>query len=163
MIDDMAPAILADLLHLLSDLDNTRILSRRPISIPIHRILATAWNAGRLDDCAARLKAGEKAPPIHLSRYQLQGRNWYIVSDGNHRTIAARQAGRKRIGAVVGCETPCKPELYWIDPGNCTLWRRVEDRGVSVQVGSQISDDLRDALLSVGVQSVAGRFPGNGS
>lgn len=151
MIADIAPNILVDLLHLLSDPDDAHILSRRPVSIPIHRILAMAWNSGRLADCARRLAAGEQAPPVLLSRYRLQGQNWYIVSDGHHRTIAARNAGRKRIRAVVGAETPCRPELYWIDEEG-RLWRRVVGEGVSVQVRAGIDDDLRAALLAVGVR-----------
>lgn len=145
--------VIVDLLHLLSDPDDARILSRRPISVPIHRILAMAWNSARLADCAMRLATGDTAPPILLSRYRLHGQNWYIVSDGHHRTIAARNAGRKRIRAIVGAETPCKPELYWIDDRGA-LWRRVEGEGVSVQVRAGLGDDLREALLSVGVQQV---------
>jgi hypothetical protein len=88
------PAVLSDVLVLLADLDDARILPRRTVSIAVERVLAWSWNPGRLERCQRLLAEGEKAPPIHVNRYRLNGLTWYVVSDGRHRTVAAREAGR---------------------------------------------------------------------
>ena len=103
-LGSMAPKVLAIILTALAELDDSRDLNRRAMNIPVHRILATAWNPGRLARCERLLAEGRTPPPVYLSRYMLAGQNWYTVSDGQHRTIAARNAGRKRIRAVVSCE-----------------------------------------------------------
>ena len=82
-------------------------------------------------------------------------RNWYTVSDGQHRTVAARNAGRKRIRAVVSCETPCHPDRYLLKDGR--LWRKVQHPtfGDCLQlVPVDIDDELSEALQIVGVQKV---------
>lgn len=150
---DMPPAVLATVLTAISEIDDSRDLNRKAISVPVHRILATAWNPGRLARCTELLAEGRTTPPVHLVRYKLAGLNWYVVSDGHHRTVAARNAGRKRIRAVVGCETPCRPERYLLRDGR--LWRKVVDArfGHCLQlVPVDIDEELAGALAAVGVE-----------
>jgi uncharacterized ParB-like nuclease family protein len=72
---------------------------KHPHAIPIARVLSEAWSVGLLERSSEQLVDGEKAPPIPVVRYRLRGRSWYGVSDGNHRTEAARRAGRTHMRA----------------------------------------------------------------
>ena len=147
-MNNLSPAVLSDVLVLLADLDDARILPRRTVSIAIDRVLAWSWNPGRLERCHRLLAEGEKAPPIHVNRYRINGLTWYVVSDGRHRTVAAREAGRPRIAAVVGSETDCHPERYRLDVAGRRLWQEHHD----VRLGhclKLVSDDLSSETMSV--------------
>ena len=95
---------LAGALAALSDSRDWTTHSRptRPHAIAIARVLSEAWSPDRLERSSERLLNGEKAPPISVVRYRLHGRSWYAVSDGNHRTEAARSTGRTYIRALIG-------------------------------------------------------------
>ena len=154
---DIPPIVLAVILPMLAELDDAKDLNRKAISVPIHRILATAWRADRLARCERMLAEGHTPPPVHLVPSKLAGENWYTVSDGHHRTVAARNAGRKRIRAVVGCETPIYPDRYVLSDGR--LWRKVDDPdwGRCLQlVPVDITPEVAQALVSVGVGGEAG-------
>lgn len=142
------PSVLSDVLVLLADLDDARTLSRRTVSIAVERVLAWSWNPGRLERCQQKLAEGEKAPPIHVNRYRLNGLTWYVVSDGRHRTVAAREAGRKRIAAVVGSETDCHPERYRLDCADRRLWQEHNDArfGHCLKL---VTDDLTSETMTV--------------
>lgn len=105
----MPPALLAGAIVAIADLDTGHTLDH-VASVSVERVLAWAWAERRLEECAARLAAGERAPAIRVSRYWLHGLALYTVGDGMHRTVAARQAGRKRISAFVAWESTCRPE-----------------------------------------------------
>ena len=80
------------------------------------RILAKAWHKGRLADCRERLAAGEQAPAISVVGFRIgRGAVLYDVSDGMHRTIAHREAGRKIKARISG--------YYRIEPSRYVLWR----------------------------------------
>ena len=66
------PSILSDVLVLLADLDDARILPRRTVSIAIDRVLAWSWNPGRLERCQQKLAAvvGSETD-CHPERYRL--------------------------------------------------------------------------------------------
>ena len=148
------PSVLSDVLVLLADLDDAHTLSRRTVSIAIDRVLAWSWNPGRLERCQQKLAEGEKAPPIHVNRYRLNGLTWYVVSDGRHRTVAAREAGRARIAAVVGSETDCHPERYRLDVAGRRLWQEHHDDrfGHCLKlVTDGLSMETMTVLLAVGV------------
>ena len=70
-MNNLSPSVLSDVLVMLADLDDARILPRRTVSIAIDRVLAWSWNPGRLERCKQKLAEGEKAPPIHVNRYRL--------------------------------------------------------------------------------------------
>lgn len=147
------PAVMAALLPALAELDDWQPVGHT-VSISLARVQAVAWNPGRLARCAARLAAGERAPAIHVSRYWLHGEAYYTLSDGNHRAIAARQAGHKRIRATIGGENWCKPEKYFLDTERASLWRSVVHKiygPVITQVLWDIEPGVQQALLSVGV------------
>ena len=92
-------------------------------AIATDRVLAAAWNDYRLQRAIQRLADGEKAPPIHVSRYWLYGEAYYILSDGNHRTIAARNAGRKYITARISGETTSHLHDCYLEVLSGRLWR----------------------------------------
>ena len=153
-MNNLSPSVLSDVLVLLAALDDARILPRRTVSIAIDRVLAWSWNPGRLERCHRLLAEGEKAPPIHVNRYRLNGLIWYVVSDGRHRTVAAREAGRARIAAVVGSETDCHPERYRLDVAGRRLWQEHQDArfGHCLKlVADELSTETMTALLAMGV------------
>lgn len=148
------PNVLSDVLVLLAALDDARILPRRTVSIAVDRVLAWSWNPGRLERCKQKLAEGEKPPPIHVNRYRLNGLIWYVVSDGRHRTVAAKEAGRTRIAAVVGSETDCHPGRYRLDCAGRRLWQEHHDDrfGHCLKlVADELSTETMTALLAVGV------------
>ena len=119
--------IFADLLVATSIRTSCRILGY-DCDISTRHVLAHAWNPGRLADCADRLAAGETAPPIQATRYRLGSSAWYVLSDGNHRSVAAQQASRQTIRAHVDAEYICDPHLFYIDRSG-RLWRRTSSEG----------------------------------
>lgn len=148
------PNVLSDMLVLLANLDDARILPRRTVRIAVDRVLAWSWNPSRLERCRQKLAEGEKAPPIHVNRYRLNGLTWYVVSDGRHRTVAAREAGRTRIAAVVGSETNCHPDRYQLEIEDRLLWQKYNDDcfGYCLKlVAGELSDETIAALLAAGV------------
>ncbi len=153
-MNNLSPSVLSDVLVMLADLDDARILPRRTVSIAIDRVLAWSWNAGRLEQCHRLLAEGDKAPPIHVNRYRLNGLTWYVVSDGRHRTVAAREAGRQRIAAVVGSETECHPGRYRLDVAGRRLWQEHHDArfGDCLKLAADdLTSETMTALLAAGV------------
>jgi len=143
--------VLAALLPALADLDTCQSLNH-VAAVAVDRVAAFAWNPGRLERCRRLLAAGEKAPPVHLSRYWLHGQALYTVSDGMHRTVAAREAGRRRIRARIGGECWCAPEQHWLEVASGRLWRERQPGGrVLTLVMDGIEAELAAALLAVGV------------
>ena len=148
------PAVLSDVLVLLADLDDARILPRRTVSIAVERVLAWSWNPGRLERCQRLLAEGEKAPPIHVNRYLMNRQTWYVVSDGRHRTVAAREAGRQRIAAIVGSETDCHPGRYRLDVAGRRLWQQHHDDrfGDCLKLAADdLTSETMTTLLAAGV------------
>ena len=153
-MNNLSPSVLSDVLVLLADLDDARSLPRRTVSIAVERVLAWSWNPGRLERCQRLLAEGEKAPPIHVNRYRLNGLTWYVVSDGRHRTVAAREAGRQRIAAVVGSETDCHPGRYRLDVAGRRLWQQHHDDRFGDCLKLAAADlpiETMTALLAAGV------------
>jgi len=143
--------VLAALLPALADLDTCQSLNH-VAAVAVDRVAAVAWNERRLEHCRRLLAAGEKAPPVHLSRYWLHGQALYTVSDGNHRTVAAREAGRQRIRARIGGECWCAPEQHWLEVAAGRLWREVQPGGrVLTLVMDDIWAEVAAAMLAVGV------------
>jgi hypothetical protein len=93
------PAVLSDVLVLLADLDDARILPRRTVCIAVERVLAWSWNAGRLERCQRARRGGESAAdprePLPAERVDLvRGERW----PSPHR---CREGGRPhRIAAI---------------------------------------------------------------
>lgn len=146
------PRVLADVVVLLVEFGaaDTTIFERRVRAISVDKVLAWAWRPDRLLRCAERLADGERAPEIHVNRYLLHGVAYYTVSDGHHRTIAARQAGQRRIRARIGSESVCHPERYWLDARQRRLWLNEGQR--SRLAASDLSEAVMAALSDAGVQ-----------
>ncbi len=147
----MSPAVLSDVCVMLANLDDARILSRRPVAISVARVLAWSWNPARLERCRRLLDEGQKAPPIHVNRYRMNGLTWYVVSDGRHRTVAAQEAGRARITAIVGSETDCHPERHRLDVAHGRLWQAMAEPGSFRLVVADLDTNVCAGLLAVGV------------
>jgi hypothetical protein len=88
-------------LALLSDHKNyTEINAIRSISPS--KVLAEAWQYERLRNCLDLLEKGMVPKPIYVECFALpDGSRLYGLSDGNHRTIAARLKGQARIRAYI--------------------------------------------------------------
>lgn len=150
----IAPQTLTDILVLLAQLDDARILPHRTVRIGVDKVLAWSWNPGRLERCRQKLAEGEKAPAIHVNRYRLNGATWYVVADGRHRTVAAREVGRQRIAAIVGSEVVCQPARYRLDAPQGKLWQEFVDArfGSCLKfVAGDLSSDVQAGLCAVGV------------
>ena len=146
--------VLAAVLPHLIELEDSRDVGHTA-AISVDRVVAWAWNEGRLARATRLLAAGEKAPPIRVSRYWLHGEALYSVGDGMHRTTAARQAGRKRITAVISGEVQCHPERYLIERSTGRLWREVPpDKRLITLVQWDIGPELAAALVAVGVREL---------
>ena len=151
----IAPSARSRLLTAVADLDTWRPLDR-VVAVSVVRVLAVAWNPGRLARCKQRLAAGERAPALHVSRYWLHGEPWYLLSDGNHRAVAAREAGLTRIRARIGGEVWCDPANHVLDDRR-QLWRKIVDERFGPclrMVPVDVDDELAAALLAVGVEGV---------
>lgn len=113
------------------------------------RILAEAWNADRLVRCRESLAAGEQAPAISVVGFRIsRSEMLYDVSDGRHRTVAHREAGRKIKARISG--------YHRIEPSHHVLWRdrlwRQEGDGLRIIDIEPVPEDLRRILLALGVR-----------
>ena len=112
-------------------------------------VLAEAWRPDRLRRCRDRLAAGEQAPAIIVVGFRLRRRRvFYGVSDGMHRTLAHREAGRKVKAKIGG--------YYPVEPVRHALWRdhlwRWEDGGLCLLGMEAVPEELRPVLLALGVE-----------
>jgi hypothetical protein len=115
------------------------------------RVLAEAWNADRLARCRELLAAGEQAPAISVVGFRINRRGTlYDVSDGNHRTIAAREAGRTIRARISGyyAIVPAA-HVLWRDH----LWRRDGGRWRLADL-EPLPEDQRAILIALGVKTV---------
>ncbi len=74
---------------------------KEAISVPVTEVMAKPCRLDRLEECRKLLAENKKPPPIQLHRYLIEESTYYIVSNGNHRTVAARVAGIEFVEARV--------------------------------------------------------------
>lgn len=118
-----------------------------------NRVLAEPWNDFRLSRARRLLAAGENAPSIQVVGYRL-GREpaIYVVGDGIHRTVAAREVGR-RIKARIG-------GYYRLQPASFVLRHDYLCRPVSrdtLQVIKDVTAEERAVLMALGVRDMIER------
>lgn len=111
-------------------------------------ILAESWKSHRLQRCCEQLAAGLQAPPIAVVGFRLGRRRvLYGVSDGMHRTVAHREAGRKVKARIGG--------YHLIEPARHALWKdhlwRREGQGLRMIVDAP--DELHPILVALGVEA----------
>lgn len=103
----------------------------KTVPLPINRILAEAWKPIRLERCRELLREGKRPPPVNATgmRFKLGSRRvtLWSLSDGNHRTIAAKEAGETHVQSKVAGH-------YAVDPSRCRimdgkLWSPMERPG----------------------------------
>ena len=82
----------------------------------VRQVLSYVRHTGRFADCKKKLAAGKRAPEIVVTRAIVGDDAFYLVEDGNHRTEAARQLGKKTILACVTC-------TYTIQLMKFALWK----------------------------------------
>lgn len=142
--------ILYDLIPLLldfSDKDCTALNQSR--WIPIAKVVAQAWHPGRLADCQCKLAEGGTAPPISAEEYQIGNLKYYLLTDGNHRTIARREAGRHKIWATVTGRSVCSADRTWIINGDA--WRETEPNQLT-RLCRRLSNEAIALLVTMGVR-----------
>lgn len=120
---------------------------RRRGTVPVDRILACRWNEARAESIAsAGVEAVLRKHPPYLAAYEtVDGGMVYYPVDGNHRVIAAREAGLREIPAIITAlhRLPESRILHLIGPG---LWRERDTVGGRVL---ELVLRLRDAELSM--------------
>lgn len=136
----------------LSDAAERCVLNER-MRVPLAFTLASAWSAEKLKNSQTLLAEGQKPPPILVTRYWLHGTGWYVVGDGNHRTVAAQAADRKTIDAIVGSAVICSPASYRINARLGVLQRDGESNESNdpVVVAQELDREFIDILRQAGV------------
>jgi hypothetical protein len=153
------PTELEQALSLLSDYDTWADGSERPHRIRTHLVVATAWNAGRLERCREHRARGEKAPAILVCRFQLPEISLYVPSNGNHRTIAAREAGEDLINARVEGTYQVKVAGHVLHErkGSTSLWVAEGPQSHKL-VASSLGPEVCAVLRTLGVATVVERI-----
>jgi len=88
---------------------------------PSH-VLTYPWNSGRIKEALAKLEAAYKAPPAYFIKVMIlvpRGNKmvcitYYLVTDGNARTIAAKILGKKVLAEISG--------VYELSTENYYIW-----------------------------------------
>jgi len=137
------------LLCLIGDTTKQLDVLERQESLPISRVLAKAWNDARLQEARQSVNDRMAVPPITVFGYRIQGETWYIPSDGNHRTVAAAEAGRRKIIAQVTGAVDCDMSRYVVKNGG--LW--IKDGGQLTRLSrDKLSQKVIDLALKLGAE-----------
>lgn len=89
-------------LQSLSDFEIQFIKINKKQTISVDRVLSKPLNKWRLALALAHLEVGHKPPPICVNAYKVEGMGyWYILTDGVHRSTAAKMTGLQEIQAEV--------------------------------------------------------------
>lgn len=144
---------IVDALQYLSSLDDCTTLGHTR-AISTNLVLFRSWQPRRFEDSLNRLKLGEKAPAIQVNRYVIAdgpyaGQQAYGVDDGNHRTAAAQQLGRRSIIAHIGTEYYPRPAIHVMDGDR--LWRKMDHGRLSL-VHANPDEERSAALVALGVE-----------
>lgn len=98
---------------------------RNPFSVwvPVDEVLIEPFSEQRLQDCLEKARAGKAFPPIDTQKIVVGPHTFYTVNDGQHRTLAARQLGRKKIRAIVRSSITIDTSVFvtWKD----SVWRKM--------------------------------------
>lgn len=124
-------------------------------SVPVQAIFATAWHPGRLEQCRSLLAEGKRPPPIKVVGLRRLDRRqtMFVVSDGMHRTVAARKAGKKLIRAEIEGWSICDPRSFILWKN--VLWNTVSDYPHHRQANHRpLTPEVASALVDLGVRVV---------
>jgi hypothetical protein len=151
-------SMLLDTLGLIScdwiELDQVRWIDPR-------RVLAQAWNPERLADARRLLEEGRAAPPIVVHGCYFKRDKLYHPEDGIHRTVVAREAGRK-VKAKIRGYARLKPEAFVL--AGVELLRIGEgDQRSRAHFICAVTSDQCVVLRALGVVSLAQRSAGAAS
>jgi len=91
-----------DFLQRISEFDTKTIKLKQKQIISVDRVLSKPCNKWRLAKALAHLETKQKVLPIWVDAYKVEGIGyWYTVTDGVHRTTAAKMTGQLEIEATV--------------------------------------------------------------
>lgn len=97
------------------------------VQVPVAAVCSVVWSEGRFARCQELLAAGRVPPPIAVSAVRVGNEVFYLVTDGNHRTEAARAAGQPTIRAALDCTTTVGHHVFSRDSYGEGLWRPRKD------------------------------------
>lgn len=83
-------------------------------SISPNDVYAYCWNPRRLNRSLRLFAEGKRPPAILVTGYEMEGKTYYIPTDGNHRTLAYRQLRQAKIRANIDAICYPKPKDYVI-------------------------------------------------
>lgn len=119
----------------------------------ISSVLAKPWNMGRLERCRRQLAEGTPPPPIKVVGLRRQGfKTLYSVSDGMHRTSAAKEAGHRTIKAEISGWHTCDPSRFVLWRG--WLWDTADRPEGFRGVTDDIDPETIPALVGLGVRLI---------
>jgi len=128
-------------------------------SIPLENVLAVAWNPGRLEQCRRQLAERTTPPRIVVVGLRREGHpTLYAVGDGMHRTVAAKELGKKTIRANVEGFYDCDPARFILCRN--TLWDTQPENPASpgsyrsVTHTHRMPQETLDALTDIGVRLI---------
>jgi hypothetical protein len=122
--------------------------SDHPQEIPVHEVIFWLHNYNRFAYSLTLLDLGEIPPPIIATRYRIGADNYYLLTDGSHRTGATHALSRPTIRAQVAGTQPCKVEDFIIH--NDFLWRNMHDKSWRME-SQELKDEMKSALIGLGV------------
>ena len=135
-------------LHALKMMGEAWLPIRQTGPIQITKIVAEAWSPSRLQDARTLRAAGREPPPVKAVGYALGSSRIYDLSNGNHRTVAAREAGETHISANIAGEWVCDPAMCKIR-GKTFL--KIGPNGLASYWEDDLPDDLLTELVRLGV------------
>lgn len=112
----------------------------RIMDVPVDAVCSAPWSVGRLARCRELLAAGKVAPPVDLTEVRVGREVFYLLTDGNHRTEAARLAGHETIRAEVDCTVTVGRHIFSRDTYGEGLWRPHAKRaGEMIHIGWEVN------------------------
>lgn len=126
------------------------VRERNPVSVwvPVDEVLIDPFSEQRLQDCIEKARTGKAFPPIDCQKIVVGPHTFYTVNDGQHRTLAARQLGRKKIRAIVRSSITIDTSVFIV--WNDSVWRKIpKQQGLTTLVvwRKGLSNDQWAALL----------------
>lgn len=114
-------------------------------------VLATAWDADRLKDSVNLLAQGREAPPVNICAIRFpELPTFYMVTDGMHRIVAARLAGKKGVSAVFAGGWVCDPSQMKIVNG--VMMKRDGEDWEANRWGTKETFEVCDVAAGIGIK-----------
>lgn len=147
MLDRNVSEIIYKALCILLTVYNKRVIPEESTRwLPTEKILASAWNEGRLANCERLLEDGEKAPPIEVQLVIGPGiQSFYTLSQGNHRVAAAANLGYPKVLAHINGKVYIDAQVILNREDNSVWEVEPENRGLRL-IETGISNEVMTCL-----------------